>query len=497
MGKQLEIAQNQQDKLKELIQTSKKIQEQRPLYHFATPGGWCNDPNGFSQYKDKVHLFYQYHPFSTQWGPMHWGHVTSKDMLSWELQPVALAPETEADCKGCFSGTAMEDNELHLLAYTGVSNNGKTDIQNQCTATGDGFLYNKNSEKAIITADDIPFEYNRENFRDPKIWKKDNVYYMACVIKLINDCGALILFESQDFKNWKYKGMLDSSKDGLSKMWECPDLLCLDGKDMLIISPQEMKENYDLGFHDGNNCLYITGKLDYENAVFTREVRPENGYTAAQIDYGIDFYAPETTRLKDGRTIMIGWMQSWESYITPEDYIWSGMMTIPREISFKNNRLYQKPVRELENWKTEKSDGHVEEKEIRVFEKQARHFELDFIIDFEKEGYVELLLGNNQTESVSLKFDYSKKTISFDRSNSRTPGKVSFRKAKLEPEGKTMKVRILCDTCSLEVFADEGKIAFTNSFFLTDSSSSFELKNKTSGSVDYTCWKIKKGESDL
>ena len=81
---------------------------------------------------------------------------------------------------------------------------------------------------------------------------------------------------------------------------------------MMILSARQMKEDYQLGFHNGNNSLYITGTLDYENVKFTREVRPENGYTAAQIDYGIDFYAPERTKLKDGRTILIAWMQSWE-----------------------------------------------------------------------------------------------------------------------------------------------------------------------------------------
>ena len=160
MSRELELAQKKQDELASIIKNSNEIQNQRPLFHFATPGGWCNDPNGFSQFDDKIHLFYQYNPYSTKWGSIHWGHVISKDMLDWELQPVALAPENEGDCKGCFSGTAIDDNGCHLMAYTGVSNNGKVDIQNQCIAAGDGIHYQKKSEKAIITAEDIPFKYN-------------------------------------------------------------------------------------------------------------------------------------------------------------------------------------------------------------------------------------------------------------------------------------------------------------------------------------------------
>lgn len=116
MSEIFEKAQKKQAELSEQI-TKKEIQAQRPLFHFAVPGGWCNDPNGFSEFGGKVHLFYQYHPYSTQWGPMHWGHVVSSDMLSWQLQPVALAPDTAADNKGCFSGTALEHEGKHIIAW--------------------------------------------------------------------------------------------------------------------------------------------------------------------------------------------------------------------------------------------------------------------------------------------------------------------------------------------------------------------------------------------
>lgn len=132
----------------------------RPKFHFSTPKGWCNDPNGFSQFGDKIHLFFQHHPYSTQWGPMHWGHVVTSDMLTWEQLPIALAPDTTADCKGCFSGTAQE---------------------------------------------------------------KDGHFYMICVLKQKDDKGAMVMFESEEAENWKYKGIVDFSKDGLSKMWEKSD----------------------------------------------------------------------------------------------------------------------------------------------------------------------------------------------------------------------------------------------------------------------------------
>lgn len=103
----------------------------------------------------------------------------------------------------------------------------------QCIATGDGSTYKKNPVNPVVKAQDIPFSFNNEHFRDPKIWKHDNIFYMACVIKQNNDCGAVVVFESKDLENWKYNGILDSSKDGLSRMWECPDISNIDGKDIL------------------------------------------------------------------------------------------------------------------------------------------------------------------------------------------------------------------------------------------------------------------------
>jgi len=486
----LEKAQNKQNELSVLLGTE-TIQNQRPLFHFATPGGWCNDPNGFSQFNNTVHLFYQYHPYSTQWGPMHWGHVTSDDMLSWKLQPVALAPDSAADNKGCFSGTALEHEGKHILAYTGVSNNGKADIQNQCIAIGDGTTYTKLETNPVITASNIPFDFKITDFRDPKIWKKDGMFYMVCVLKQMNDCGAMVMLESSDARNWKWKGILDYSKDGLSKMWECPDIFTVDGKDLLIFSPQEVKESQSFGFHNGNNSVYVSGKLDYENCKFLRETRPENDYTAALVDYGIDFYAPETTKLKDGRTIMIGWMQAWESYITPADYLWSGMMTIPRELTFKNNRLYQLPVRELENWKTRKDSPFITNgSEKTVYSSARRHFEIDFSLK-NSSGKIQFILGTSE-EYVLLEINMDSKTIFFDRSKSLTPGAIPSRMESIRTDKKDFDVKILCDTCSLEVFIDNGIMAFTNTFFLTKPESDLKVLNHTSENLKFDVWEIRK-----
>ena len=129
--------------------------ESKPLFHISAPAGWINDPNGFSVYNGKIHLFYQYYPYLREWGPMHWGHSTTSDMIKWEQLPCVLAPDEEYDKKGCFSGSAIEADGKHVLVYTGVTriklpDGSEQERQNQCIAFGDGLNYVKHENNPCL-----------------------------------------------------------------------------------------------------------------------------------------------------------------------------------------------------------------------------------------------------------------------------------------------------------------------------------------------------------
>ncbi|MDE5864802.1 MAG: glycoside hydrolase family 32 protein, partial [Lachnospiraceae bacterium] len=208
--------------------------EERPVYHVTPPVGWMNDPNGFSVYKGKIHLFYQYHPYSDKWGPMHWGHVVSTDFINWEEMPVALAPDTDYDFGGCFSGSAIETEEGHVLVYTGVKEFDREDgsrgmLQNQCIAIGDGEHYRKLSCNPVIPGRLLPDQFNREEFRDPKIWREDGVYYLVAGSKRGKN-GQVVMFQSEDLQNWEYVSVLADNSGSLGGMWECPDSSNLAGE---------------------------------------------------------------------------------------------------------------------------------------------------------------------------------------------------------------------------------------------------------------------------
>ena len=284
----------------------------RPVFHLSPYIGWMNDPNGFSFYDGCYHLFYQYHPYSTEWGPMHWGHAVSKDMLRWRHLPCAMAPDEEYDEAGCFSGSAIEmPDGRQLLMYTGVRKEHRAEDgmpqtrQAQCVAIGDGMTYVKYEGNPVIPDSVLPESWKHEHFRDPKVWYgKDGTYH--CVVGAVDEGGDgyVLLFSSPDALNWSYVGELAHNGRRFGTMWECPDLFELDGKAVLLTSPQDMlvEQRERLG----GGALYCIGELDHSKGALVEE-----GLRA--IDYGVDFYAPQTLKTPDGRRVMVAWMQSWDT----------------------------------------------------------------------------------------------------------------------------------------------------------------------------------------
>ena len=265
-------------RLYEIEEVKNIPQEEKPAFHVSAPVGWINDPNGFSVFKGKVHLFYQYHPYSRDWGPMHWGHSVTEDMIRWEQLPTALAPDQEYDREGCFSGSAIEADGKQALIYTGVTTeklpDGKEEVrQNQCLAWGDGKDYVKAEKNPIVTGDMLPEKCSRVDFRDPKVWEDNGTYHMLVGCRSEEIPGQVVLFSSKDLKEWKFETILAENSTGeIGVMWECPDFFPLGDKHVLICSPQHMRaKGYE--FHNGHNSLYFTGDYDSEKHTFEKTHR--------------------------------------------------------------------------------------------------------------------------------------------------------------------------------------------------------------------------------
>lgn len=446
--------------------------EQRPEFHLATRVGWMNDPNGFSFYNGEYHLFYQYHPYDSHWGPMHWGHAVSKDLLHWKYLPVALAPDTDYDRDGCFSGSSvvLPDNR-HLLIYTGVSKetqpDGNTrDVQAQCLAIGDGVDYEKYSGNPVLDQKDLPENASRFDFRDPKIWQKSDGSY-RCVV---GNCttsgdGQILLFSSQDVLHWKYEKVLVANRERFGKMWECPDFFTLDGKQVLITSPQDMLPQ---GFehHNGNGTLCLIGTYDEKTDTFTEE-------HSQAVDYGIDFYAPQTMLAPDGRRIMIGWMQNWDtcnlhSSVQP----WFGQMSLPRELSIKNGRLIQKPIHELEDLRGEeiRYENIKVTDTIRLDGIKGRKIDMELSVRPADEQNIyrkfAVRFAQDDKYQTSISFRPYESIVKIDRKFSGSRRAIIHQRRSLvrEDRGK-IKLRIILDRFSVEVFVNDGEQVLTATMY--------------------------------
>ncbi len=451
-------------------------EEERPAFHLSARTGWLNDPNGFSYYDGKYHMFYQYHPYDSHWGPMHWGHAVSTDLLHWEYYPAALAPDEVYDKDGCFSGSAVTlDDGRHLLMYTGVVKEQQSDgivreVQTQCLAVGDGTDYEKYGKNPVIDAKVLPEGCSRFDFRDPKMWrKKDGTY--CCVIgnRSADDSGQILLFSSKDGFVWKYENVLISNCNRFGKMWECPDFFELDGKWVLLTSPMDMLPS-GFEYHNGNGTLCLIGEFDEGQSTFTDQHNQS-------IDYGIDFYAPQTIKTPDGRRVMIGWMQNWDTCSFRTQHMsWFGQMSLPRELSVRDGRLYQNPIKELEQLR----ENQIVYRNVSVSGTvcldgiQGRRIDMELVIAPEegKDIYRKFAVRFAQNEQfyTSLSFHPGDSILKIDRKFSGSRRAIIHqRRSQVNSDGGKLKLRIILDRFSTEVFVNDGEQVLTSVLYTEQS----------------------------
>ena len=448
---------------KEFINSISK--EEKPSFHLCAPIGWINDPNGFSTFNNEYHLFYQYHPYDVVWGPMYWGHSKTNDFIKWEQLPIALAPEASYDMGGCFSGSALEYDGKHVIMYTGVldnkDENGERVVrQTQCIAIGNGENYEKLDCNPVITHEMLPEGSSLEDFRDPKIWREGEEFYCVVASRSNDGSGQILMYKSNNLKEWEFVTIVDNSKNKVGRMWECPDLFSLNGKDVLIISPQEVKATKD-GFHNGNNTAYLIEKYDNEKNSFERE-------SCNVIDFGLDFYAPQTLESTDGRRIMIGWMQSWENRIVPANFKWCGMMTIPRELTIKEGCLIQNPIREIENYykNTVEYNNLTIKDEVSLDGIFGRELDITIDIDGSQAEEFKIKLAKNNEYETIINFNSKKNIIEFDRTYSGIYGDILHkREMKVSDKKGKVKMRLIIDKYSVEIFANDGEQVMTSTFY--------------------------------
>ncbi|OCG10197.1 glycosyl hydrolase family 32 [Gilliamella sp. wkB178] len=432
-----------------------------PHFHLAPLAGWMNDPNGLIYFKGQYHAFYQHHPYDENWGLIHWGHAVSDDLISWRRLPIALAPDQEFDKSGCFSGSAVANNDELCLFYTGhvyLQGQDKFEAihQTQCLATSkDGVHFEKQGvvlepKKGIV------------HFRDPKVWQQDGNWWMVVGQSDLENIGQVLLYRSDDLRHWTFDHIVVSNIDPKVYMLECPDFFPLGDKWILMFSPQGMQAKsykYRNLFQSG----YIVGNW-----------RPGQQFTISkhfqEMDFGHDFYAPQSFLAADGRRLVFAWMDMWESKSPSKQDKWRGCFTIPRELILDgNNHLRNRPIKELETLR-EKSKSLVD----IVVKDQLKNTAIEsinceLIVEFdmtqsnaERFG-LQLAATPDGKQATLLYVDLQSQRIILDRSFSGLDLK-GYRSVRL-PKTKKLCLHIYVDVSSVEVFVNNDLYSFSSRIY--------------------------------
>ncbi|XP_022125311.2 sucrose-6-phosphate hydrolase [Pieris rapae] len=408
----------------------------RLQYHVSPPVGWMNDPNGFSYYKGEFHLFYQYYPYDSVWGPMHWGHFSSPDLVQWNQLPTALIPEEEM----CFSGSAVVDGDTLTLIYTGreVIDEEPLYKESQFLAfSDDGVNFHKYENNPVLTS-------KVADFRDPKVWKYGNDWYMVVGTKTSDEYGKVELYSSKDLKSWEFLSVIGESTGEMGYMWECPDFFNLDGKFILLMSPQGIQPQGDR-YKNTYQTGYIIGSFNYDTFEFIPEVEFQ------EIDFGHDFYASQTTE-HNSKRYLVAWFSMWDVE-HPEDIDgWAGAMTIIRELNLVGDRITVKPIEEMLTLRQESiKTGEFASDEVLTLPKAS-----ELIITGDLNEKIELLIeGTEGGGKVWLRWDPVVGKVVVDR------GSEDIRQVEWLPIGEQI-WRVFLDTSSLELFCGEGEVVFSS-----------------------------------
>ncbi len=322
----------------------------RPRFHFVSPAGWLNDPNGLSQWNGTYHLFYQYNPEGAFHHNIQWGHATSTDLIAWTDRPVALVPSEGPDQDGCWSGVLVNDGGTPTLVYSGRLQ----EKEFPCVAVGsdDLLTWTKISENPVIAGP--PAGLDITAYRDHCVWKEGAVWRQLIGSGIRGQGGTAFLYESRDLRSWDYIGPLfigDASvgdpeaSDWTGTMWECVDMFRAGGGTLGDV-PADSAASPDVvvfsAWNDGDtrHPLYWTGRY------------AGNSYDPAELhrlDYGGRFfYAPQSFVDDLGRRIMFGWLQEGRSDAAMVEAGWAGVMSLPRVTTVAaDGSLSFAPVREL------------------------------------------------------------------------------------------------------------------------------------------------------
>lgn len=442
--------------------------DRRPLVHFTPPKNWMNDPNGMVYYEGEYHLFYQYHPGGSTWGPMHWGHAISTDLFNWVDLPVALYPDHLGTI---FSGCVVVDTANTAGFKTGpespfvaiYTSAGARQTQSIAYSNDKGRTWTKYDGNPVLPNPGI------DDFRDPKvIWHAPSQKW----IMSLATGREISFYSSANLKEWSFESSFGKGIGAQGGVWECPDLFPVSVQNSSEVKWLLLVSLNPGGPNGGSATQYFVG--DFDGKVF----HPENTSTS-WLDTGTDNYAGVTfANIPDSqdRRIFIGWMSNWVYAERVPTQLWRSAMTVPRELNLiktaTRHQLISSPVEEL--------NSYVESAEtIPVFNNQSvvnkaqlinGSYVLDFTANITRNDTLILTLGND-IEQLTVLFDFKSNWVTINRSKSGLSDFHHFFNNPIRSEIGTIadpekfNVQLIVDKTSAEIFWGAGMQAMTVLFF--------------------------------
>ncbi|KAF1305340.1 sucrose-6-phosphate hydrolase [Enterococcus saccharolyticus] len=454
-------------------------------YHIQPNSGLLNDPNGFSYFNGRWHLFYQLYPFGPVHGLKSWYHLSSTNLVDWQEEEHGLLPDTPYDSHGVYSGTAIPVDDRLLLAYTGnVRDEEWTRYSYQLGAWMDQDNQISKIEAPLIPAP--PAGYTT-HFRDPQVIAYEQGYLLIIGAQNEQEEGKVLVYQGPSVTDWTLIGELNFTKDSMGFMVECPNLVFIDQRPVLIFCPQGMDKT--VAYYDNiyPNMVVIGDKLDVENVAITNPTPLQN------LDAGFDVYATQAFNAPDGRVLSVGWAGLPELAYPTDAEGWAHCLTLVRELSIKDNRLYQQPAIEHQELRQEALNvqGTLNKAQTVVQENKENCYELSIRLSANSQGTLSLFADEQKNHCFALHFDAKHGKISLDRSQVSLPLNTEFGQTRTValPENQAIDLHIFVDQSICEIFVNDGQHVLTSRVFPQAGETNLFIEG--TGEYTGTYWKLR------
>lgn len=436
-------------------------------FHLEMPKGLVNDPNGLCYHQGKYQIFFQWNPFGCEHKHKHWTYTQTTNFINYTKPQIALAPIDKFDKDGCYSGSARSKNNKLEIIYTA----NLKDEQNIRYPRQVLVKQNDNGEfiKEKIIIDTVPKGYTT-HFRDPYIFTKNNRSFIILGAQRENLTGCALIYEEID-ENWIFRGELKTQLTDFGYMWECPNLFTIDDKDILVFCPQGLKaQKYQ--YQNPYQAGYLIGQFNPDTLEFTHGEFHE-------FDMGFDFYAPQVL-VHENRHILIGWVgmpDKLQDYPTINDG-WVHSLTLPRELILKNDKLYQRPISEL-NELNQNTTTKINKNKISL----STNKKLEISIPLKDISNWQGELKFND-EYILLTYDKNNSIFTIDRSQLKLGGK-GIRQFLVKAQDE-LNLSIYIDNSIIELYLQDGEYYATFCYYPTNDNPVFDLIQNTNNCTTLT-----------